>query len=234
MEYGRQWNVPVAEAPANVRTDFIRKTYAHLGAAILAFVAIEYFFFTSGVADSIIGTMVGGRGSMLFVFLLFMGAAYAAQWFAQPTQSKGMQYFGLGLYVLAEAVVFVPILYIATRYSDASVIPTAGLYTAIVFGGLTGVVFVSGKDFSFLRGALSVAGLVAMGMIVCSLIFGFTLGTLFSAAMIAFAAGYIVYDTSNILHRYPTGSHVGAALQLFASVALLFFYILRVLMASRR
>jgi FtsH-binding integral membrane protein len=234
MEYGRQWNVPVAEAPANVRTDFIRKTYGHLFAAILAFVGIEYLFFTNGIADSIMSSMVGGRGSMLFVLLLFMGAAYAAQWFAQPTQSTGMQYFGLGLYVLAEAVVFVPILYIATRYSDASVIPTAGLYTAIVFGGLTGVVFVSGKDFSFLRGALSVAGLVAMGMIVCSLIFGFTLGTLFSAAMIAFAAGYIVYDTSNILHRYPTGSHVGAALQLFASVALLFFYILRVLMASRR
>jgi FtsH-binding integral membrane protein len=235
MEYGRQWNVPVADAPVNVRTDFIRKTYAHLGGAVLAFVALEYFFFKSDIAESILRTMLGnGRAGMLFVMLLFVGAGYVAQWFASPHQTKALQYTGLGLYIVVEAVVFVPILYIASRYSDANIIPTAGLYTAIVFGGLTGVVFITGKDFSFMRGVLQVASFAAIGLIVCSMLFGFTLGTLFSAAMIALAAGYILYQTSNVLRGYPEGSHVGASLQLFASVATLFYYILRVLMSSRR
>jgi FtsH-binding integral membrane protein len=51
--------------------------------------------------------------------------------------------------------------------------------------------------------------------------------------MVAFAGGAILYDTSNILHRYNTNQHVAAALSLFASVALLFWYILRIT-SSRR
>jgi FtsH-binding integral membrane protein len=233
MEYGREFSVPVAEAPATVRADFIKKTYAHLGAAILLFVALEYFLFSSGAALPIAQTMLGGRGSWLIVMGLFMGASWVAEWFANPTQSKGMQYLGLGLYVIAEAIVFVPLLLIAALKGGGTIIPTAGLYTVIVFGGMTGVVFLTGKDFSFMRQALAVAGFAMMGTIVCSLIFGFTLGTVFSGLGIAFAAGYILYYTSNVLHHYPAGSHVAASLKLFASIALLFWYILRI-MSSRR
>jgi FtsH-binding integral membrane protein len=233
MDYGSQFNVAVADAPASVRADFIKKTYAHLGAAILAFVAVEYFLFSSGAAYSIAQTMLGGRGTWLFVMLLFMGASAVANHFSSPSQPRNMQYVGLGLYVLAEALIFVPILFIAVHFSDASVIPTAGLYTLIVFGGMTGVVFLTGKDFSFMRQGLMVASFAVLGLIVCSLIFGFTLGTVFSAVMVAFSAAYILYHTSNVLHRYPVGSHVAASLQLFASVMLLLWYILRILMSRR-
>jgi FtsH-binding integral membrane protein len=51
--------------------------------------------------------------------------------------------------------------------------------------------------------------------------------------MVALAGGAILFDTSNVLHRYPTDRHVAAALALFASVALMFWYVLRIFMATR-
>jgi len=69
--------------------------------------------------------------------------------------------------------------------------------------------------------------------IVGAILFGFELGTWFSVAMIGFAGAAILYDTSNVLHHFPEDRYVGAALQLFASVALMFWYVLRLFMASR-
>jgi FtsH-binding integral membrane protein len=93
------------------------------------------------------------------------------------------------------------------------------------------VAFVTRKDFSFLRGMLMWGGVVAMLAIVGGILFGFELGTWFSVAMIGFAGAAILYDTSNVLHHFPEDRYVGAALQLFASVALMFWYVLRLFMS---
>jgi hypothetical protein len=110
------------------------------------------------------------------------------------------------------------------------------MITLLMFAGLTVAVFVTGHDFSFLRTGLIVGGFAAMGLIVCSAIFGFQLGNLYTIALIVLACGYILYDTSNVLYHYRIGQHVAAALALFASVALLFWYVLRLVMSmqSRR
>jgi hypothetical protein len=52
--------------------------------------------------------------------------------------------------------------------------------------------------------------------------------------MVAFASAAILYDTSKVMHHYSTQHYVAASLELFASVALLFWYILRIVMGSRR
>ena len=62
------------------------------------------------------------------------------------------------------------------------------------------------------------------------MLFDFNLGNLFAGVMVAFAAAYILYYTSNILHHYRLDQHVAASLALFASVALLFWYILQLFM----
>jgi FtsH-binding integral membrane protein len=142
-----------------------------------------------------------------------------------------MQYLGLGLYVVAEAVIFLPLLYLATRLTDPSVIPTAGILTLALFGGLTASVFVTKKDYSFLRPILAMSTFIILGIIVASVLMGFSLGMLFSFVMVGLASAYILYDTSNVLLHYRTNQHVGAALELFASVALLFWYILRIVMS---
>jgi FtsH-binding integral membrane protein len=106
--------------------------------------------------------------------------------------------------------------------------------TLILFGGLTLAVFVTRKDFSFLRTFLVFGGFAAMGFIVMAILFNFQLGAIFTYAMIALCCGYILYDTSNVLHHYRIGQHVAAALALFASVALLFWYILQLFLSQRR
>jgi FtsH-binding integral membrane protein len=145
-----------------------------------------------------------------------------------------MQYLGLSLYVLAEAVLFAPMLYFAGNFGPPNVIASAALITAIIFVGLTGVVMMTGADFSWLRTGLMAAGFATLGVIICGMIFGFSLGIWFSGAMILLAAGYILYDTSNVLHHYRVDQHVAASLALFASVALLFWYVLRILMEMNR
>lgn len=233
------WNtavggMSVAEAPASERVAFLRKTYLHLGGAVLAFIAVEAALLNSPLAQPLVQTMLGGRMSWLIVLAAFMAVGWIADRWARSAASPAMQYLGLGLYVVAEAIIMLPLLYVAAYFSkDPNIIAKAGVLTGLVFVGLTGTVFLTRRDFSWLRPALTVAGFAALGLIVVSLLFGFTLGTLFAAVMVVVAAGYILYYTSNVLHHYPVGSHVAAALALFSSVALLFWYILRIFMDRR-
>ena len=222
------WN-SVSTASTDERVAFIRKTYAHLLFAILAFVGIEVALFATGLAEVIAQAMLSV--SWLLVLGLFMGVGWLADWWAHKDTSPGLQYMGLILYVVAEAIIFVPILYIASAYSDPSVIPSAAVTTLLVFAGLTVSVFATKKDFSFLRSGLMIAGFLAIGLIIAASLFGFELGLLFSVAMAGLAAGYVLYYTSNVLHHYNTNQHVAASLALFSAVALLFWYILRIFMS---
>jgi hypothetical protein len=220
-----------ANSEAAERATFIRKTYLHLLGAVLAFCALEAFFINSGLAENMMQMLGNGRGSWLVVMLLFVGVSWLANYWALSATSVGLQYAGLGLYVLAESVIFAPMLYIAARFGGHDVIPTAGLITLLMFSGLTIAVFVTGHDFSFLRTALIIGGFAAMGFIVLGILFHFQIGVLFMIAMVVLACGYILYDTSNVLHHYRIGQHVAASLALFASVALLFWYILQLVMS---
>ncbi len=163
-----------------------------------------------------------------------MGVSMLATWWANSQTSKAMQYMGLGLYIVAEVIIFLPLLYIVASYSDGyQIFAKAGLVTGGLFLGLTSVVFLTRKDFSFLGPILAIGGFVALGLIAASLLFGFTLGNIFSFVMVAFAGAAILYQTSGILHQYRPNQHVAASLALFASVALLFWYIIRIFMGSR-
>jgi FtsH-binding integral membrane protein len=220
----------VAQASEDTRTEFIHKTYQHLALAIAAFIGLEALLLNMPGVENLVGTMLGGRFTWLIVLGGFMLISRVAEGWARSTESLGMQYAGLGLYVVAEAIIFVPLMYMASAYSGPDVIAKAGLVTGITFGGLTAMVLVSKKDFSFMRGILGVMGFSAMGLIVVSLVFGMSLGSWFAWAMAVFAAGVIVYQTSNIVNVYRPGQHVAAALGLFASVALLFWYITQIFM----
>ena len=136
------------------------------------------------------------------------------------------------LLIIAYGIIFVPLLYIAAYYGGADVFLKAGVVSLGLFLGLTAIVFLTRKDFSFLGPILMIGGFVALGFIASGIIFGFSLGSVFAFAMVAFAGGAILYDTSNILHRYNTNQHVAASLALFASVALLFWYILQIFMGG--
>jgi FtsH-binding integral membrane protein len=227
---------PTAErASVAERSKFIERTYMHLAGAIAAFVGIEFALFSSDAAVSaVIGVLEAGRMGWLIVLGAFMVVSFIADRWARSATSKPLQYAGLGVYVVAEAVVFMPLLLIAKMVGGADIIFTAAVSTLAIFAALTGVVLYTKKDFSWMRSALAVAGIGAMVLIGLSLVMGFSLGILFTVAMIVFAGGYILYDTSNVLHHYRTDQYVSASLALFASVALLFWYVLRFIMSMSR
>ncbi len=226
--------VSVADSPALDRANFIRRTYLHLAGAILAFIGLEYVLLNSEVGLSIARLMLSSQYSWLIVLGAFMAVSWIADKWARSEAGAAVQYLGLGLYTLAQAIIFLPLMFMAAHYSSPEVIPMAGIITGLLFAGLTATAFMTRKDFSFLGGILTIGGFVAMGVIVCSILFGFNLGLLFSSVMVFFAGGSILHTTSNIIHHYRQHQHVAASLALFAGVMLLLWYVLQILMRLRR
>lgn len=231
MPYELDYRV-AAETGAGERAAFIRRTYAHVAGAVLALIGLETLLLNTVDHRTVLELMWGSRLSWVVVWVAFMAAGWVAQAWASSNTSTTLQYLGLGLYVVAWAVMFLPLLIVANAL-DPKVIPSAGIMTLAVFGGLTLAVFVTRKDFSFMGPVLSIASLIALGVIVASLVVGFSLGLLFCFAMVALISGYILYDTSNVMLRYRPDQHVAAALTLFADVAILFWYIVQILLLSR-
>ncbi|HJS52615.1 MAG TPA: Bax inhibitor-1 family protein [Pyrinomonadaceae bacterium] len=229
-EYATSFGNSAADALPQHRAQFIRKTYLLLAAAIVAFILVEAFLFASGAATAIASVMFsGGAMGWLLVLGLFMGVSFLANRWATSETSKATQYLGLGIFILAEAVIFVPLIFMATYYAgDASVLLKSGIVTLGLFLGITATVFITRSDFSFLGPIIAIGGFTALGFIVASAIFGFTLGSVFAFVMVAFAGTAILYETSNVLHRFNTNQHVAAALTLFAAIALLFWYLLTI------
>lgn len=194
----------------------------------MAFIGLEVVLFKSGLAEPIAKVMLSF--SWFIVLALFMGVSYLANRWAHSSTSRPVQYLGLALYVVAQAIIFVPLLYVVMGFSGDGIFAVykAGVLSLFLLTGITAVVFITRKDFSFLGPILAIGGMVALGFIAVSLIFGFNLGTIFSLVMVAFAATSILFATSNVLHEYRPTQHVAASLSLFAGVALLFWYILQI------
>lgn len=215
-------------AGVSPRARFISRTYTHLLGAVLGFTAIEVVLFRSGAAATIANAMLGT--SWLLVLGAFMLVSWIASRAAHRAGSLAVQYAALSAFVVAEALVFVPLLYIAEAVAPGA-IRSAAMATLFGFAALTAVAFITRKDFSFARGVLVWGGLVALVAIAGATLLGFELGTWFSMGMIAFAGVAILYDTSNVIHHFPEDRYVAASLELFASVALMFWYILRLFLS---
>jgi len=220
----------VANAAESERAAFIKRTYLHLGGAIAVFAVLETLLIQSGVAQSFMSILSGSKWSWLIVLAAFMGISMLANSWAHNGMSREKQYMGLGLYTIAEAVIFMPLIYMA-QLKAPDILQNAAVVTIALVAGLTFTAFSTKINFSFMGRFLMIGGFIAMGTIVASILFGFSLGLWFSGAMILFAAASVLYSTSNIIHEYHTEQHVAASLSLFASVGLLFWYVLQFMMA---
>jgi FtsH-binding integral membrane protein len=219
---------PIEELGVEARSVFISRVYVHLVAALIGFTLLEMVYFQTGIAGAITSFVAGT--SWLLVLGAFMVIGWLASRTAHTATSMGAQYLSLSAYVVAQSLIFVPLLFIANLKAPG-VIQSAALVTLMGAGGLTAVALITRRDFSFLRGILMWGGVVALVAIVASVLFGFQMGTWFSVAMIGFAGAAVLYDTSNVLHHYSEDRYVAAALELFASIALMFWYVLRLFMS---
>jgi len=230
----------VADAPVDARRAFIRKTYTHLAAAVYAFAGISYLFHSIGLGETMLGMMGQSRWSWMIILFGFIAVSWVAERWAQSDTSIGMQYAGLFLYVIAESVIFAPLLTLAASETFTfeslgtfNIIAAAGWTTLGMFGLMTAVAFLTKADFSFLGSLLRIVMFGALGLIVVSMFTGFSLGVWFCWLMVAAACGYILFHTSNVIHHYRTDQYVAASLTLFASVALLFWYVIQIFMSNR-
>ena len=218
---------PVAQASAEDRSEFIWRCYAHVVGAILAFAGIEAYLISSGIAMQIAIFMQGNPLIMLGGFVL---VGWGGMHLAHRIESIQAQYAVFAVFVFVYAVVFAPLLMYAMQYAPGAIDSAAGI-TLLASVGLIATAMITRKDFSFLRGILVWAFMLALVAIIGSVIFGFHLGTWFSVAMIGFAGAAVLYDTSNIMHHYPKDRYVAASMALFSSIAMMFYYILRLILA---
>ncbi len=191
------------------------------------FVCMELVLFNTGMAEGIAVALLSK--SWLLVLGGFMIVGWLATRVAHTTRSKPAQYMALVGFVAAEAVIFVPLLYVANETAPGA-IESAAQVTILGFAILTAIVYRTKRDFSFMGSILRFGFIMALLAIVAAVVFGFELGIFFSFGMVILAGGAILYDTSKVFHRYPEDRYVGAALELFASVALLFWYVLSIFM----
>jgi FtsH-binding integral membrane protein len=220
---------PVSALSTEDRSAFIWKCYAHVVGAILAVLAIQTYLFSSGVAWQIAEPMLN---SPMLVLAAFIGLSWGASHFAHTLKSTTSQYVAFAVLVVAWSLMFVPMLAMALIMDQSgSMIESAAVVTLFGCAALVATVMITRKDFSFLRGVLVWGFFIAMGLIATSLIFGWNLGTWFSVGMIGFAGVAVLYDTSNIMHHYPQDKYVAASMALFSSIAMMFWYILRLFMS---
>ncbi|WP_053976930.1 Bax inhibitor-1/YccA family protein [Mangrovimonas xylaniphaga] len=214
------------------RVEFYKKTYTHVAGGVLAFILFEYLLLQS---DAVVNFMFSMMDGFKWLLLLggFMLVANYAESTAMRSEDKNMQYLAFGIYILAEALIFVPLIYMAINFTQSGpeLLNQAAIVTLSLFTGLSAVVFLTKKDFSFLRTGLTIGFFIALGLIIAGAIFGFNLGLWFSVAMCLLAGGTILYQTSNLVNKYTPDDYIPAALGLFASLMLLFWYVLRILMS---
>ncbi len=213
------------------RVEFYKNTYMHVAMGVLAFIIVEYFMLSS---DSLVNFALSlTRGKMWFLMLGgFMFATSYAERMAIKSHDRNKQYLGYFIYIVAEAFIFVPMLYIAmSMVNGPDLLKQAAVLTLSLFAGLSAVVLFTKNDFSFMKRFLTIGFFIALGLIGAGLLFGFNLGLWFSVGMIVLAAGSILYQTSNLVHHYSTDQYVSAAIGLFASLMLLFWYILSIFLS---
>jgi FtsH-binding integral membrane protein len=250
---------PIAGAVATLgvsdRVAFLRKTYGLLGVSLIAFAA-----FTAGILNFMTETSYRfsefafrGQWTWILVLVMFMVVGMVSQRLAMSQTSRGLQFVGLGISVLAWSILLQPVLWVlmvkfgnpealftgttlhpALSGQAAQILGEAVVITLAIFIGLTATVFLTKKDFSFMRGALAIASFAFLGVILASAIFGFHMGALFCGFGILLMAGYILYQTSLVMSYFPPTGYVAAALMLFSTVATLFWYVLQLLMSMNR
>ena len=218
---------------------FLVKTYAHLFGAVVLFAALEAVLFTvfpTQVLSAI--SALGPKGTGLLILGLCFATSFISGLLLSRSQSRLAQYAALGLNVVLETLIFVPILaYAVLLTNNIGIVLHAAVGTVLLTALLSVIVFMTRNNFSFLRPFLFFASITALGLIVASLIFGFPLGTIFVYAMIALACCYILFSTGKVMDSYYDGGDGGyilAASELFVSVMMLFYYILIALLNRSR
>jgi FtsH-binding integral membrane protein len=216
---------PVARAGVSERMSFIRKVYA------LFFVATLFAVGGVGLGLSFPPLRVFAFQHPLVMFFVMIGGVMGAQ---AVRHVRGVNLLALFGFTTLTGVVISPLIAVLAIYNPGSIL-SAGVLTVGIFGGLTAYVFISKRDFSFMRGMVTVGLIVVILAGLVNLFVGSgALGFAIAAAALLLFSGFVLYDTSNIIRRYPVNEYVAGALSLYLDAFNIFLALLRILNAGRR
>lgn len=222
--------ISVSESASEIKAAFICNTYLHLAVAIALFITLQIFLIRTGIAEMIIGGFAGlGRG-FIFVFLavvFFFLVLFAIAKELVNSEFIVLQQIGFCLYVFLYSLAFAPMLSMFEINYGIGLILEAGIITSGLFLGLTAVAFLTQKDFSFLLTSLVISSFLLLFFAITGLVFGFSFRNLFAFLLVVLASGWMLYQTSKVLHHYQPNQYIAASIALFSSVTWLFWTILR-------
>lgn len=225
----------VDQAPAQVRAGFLNKVYLTLTGGVAIAMASAFFCATSatqgGAMAGIMRTMVSGPG-FIVVFLAYLALSFAAN---AAARIKGVNVLVYALFTAVTGIIISPLFFVALHTTGPVAIWQAFAITGVTFGGLTGYVLVSGKDFTFMRGFLVTGLFVLLAFMIAGFFFnswGYHMGV--TCVGLLLFAGFVLYHTSEIMHHLAPDEWVRGALQLFVDFINMFIRILSIILSSRR
>ncbi len=212
----------VAEAPVEERLAFLKKVYGLLTLSILVAAGAAWMTATNAIFYNFVAERF-----IMFVILEFV-AIFFTMW-ARKKEMLGL--VALFTFTALTGIVAAPI---TMQYAGDTVI-NALLLTGIIFFGLTLYTITSKKDFSFMGGMLTVGLMVLIfGGLLNAFFFQSAWGSfMFSCVAVFLFSGFIIYDTFNIMRRYPTDEYISATLALYLDILNLFLALLRILGMSK-
>lgn len=217
------------------RSAIVSRIYMNLAGAVCAYaLLVALIFMTVGIEPILAFFASSAKATSLIILALCFAGPFIGNAILKAFPNRAGQYAVLGYYVVFETIITLPILAMAAWFFDASVVWSAVALTFSLFLALSAAVFMTRADFSFLRAAILFGSIGSFIVILVAILFGFSLGVWFSAAMVALACLYILYETSQIMRNAQEGLEVLYAINLFTSVVMLFFYILRLVMSFDR
>lgn len=214
-----------AVASVSERMGFIRKVYA------LFFVGI--LFAIGGVALGFVypPLMVAVAQHPFIALLVLIVGVIGAQAVRHVPGLNLLAFFG---FTALSGAIMSPLLYIVSLTNPNS-IWQAGILTVGIFGGLTAYVFISKRDFSFMRGMVTTGLIVVVLAVLLNMFIASTaLGFAVAVASLLLFSGFVLYDTSNIIRRYPTNEYIAGAMDLYLDAFNIFLALLRILNAGKR
>lgn len=195
----------------------LRNTYMLLSLTLL-FSAVMAAISVAVQPPPMTGLLTFG-GALLLLWLVLPRTANSAAGIGVVFAVTGLLGFGLGPLLSA---------YLALS-NGGQIIMTALGGTGVIFLGLSGYALTTRRDFSFLGGFLFVGFLVVLGAALLNIFLSIPAMSLaISGAVVLLMSGFILYDTSRIIHGGET-NYVMATISLYLSIYNLFVHLLSIL-----
>ena len=193
----------------------IRSTYQLLSMTLLfsAFTAYLSIAMQASQGMGLVATIVG----IVMLWFVLPRTANSASGIPVIFAITGLLGFGIGPMVAYYLSV------------NPSIVMTALGGTGVIFLGLSGYALTTRKNFSFMGGFLMVGMFVVIGASLLNIFMGIpALSLAVSAAVIMIMSGFILYETSSIIHGGET-NYIMATASLFLSILNIFTSLLHLL-----